>query len=34
MAEASELSKTDSILRNIRLFVDDLPRVAEDWAGW
>jgi hypothetical protein len=34
MAPAPEMSKTSLILYNTQLVVDDLPCVAEDWAGW
>lgn len=34
MAEAAGLSKADRIVRSTRLVVDNLPRVAEQWAGW
>jgi hypothetical protein len=34
MAQASELSKTDNILRITRLVIEDLDRAREDWDSW
>jgi hypothetical protein len=34
MAQASELSKADNILRITRLVIEDLDRAQEDWDTW